>query len=359
MTGRIQLPRSLFPGNGKTICEYGKMRASGFTYDSGVHALRIENSRGHIIVLPFQGQQIWDAVFDGRSLRMSSFFPEPVSSPRLLDSYGAFLYHCGALRMGTPGPKDDHPIHGELPAASYDEASLLLGEDEGGAYLAATGIFRHTKAFGDKYRATPIVKMYEDSAILNVDMTIENLAHAPMDLMYMFHVNFLPAPNGKIVQADGLDTRDMVLRSSIPSHVKPTPEYLAFLESLGKNPGVTRLIRPEDQYNPEIVFYVKNLGSDAKGMTHLIQKHPDGRSDYISWDVKSLDHAVRWILMHEDQKVMALALPATCDPEGYTVEKSKGNLRSIPGLGKAQFSLRTGALDPGEIAHMEATIRSL
>jgi hypothetical protein len=359
MRGRFQLPRSLFSGKETAVCELGRLKASAFTYDSGVQALRLENSRGHIVVLPFQGQQVWDAVFDGRSLRMSSFFPEPVPSPRLLESYGAFLYHCGALRMGTPGAADDHPLHGELPAAGYDEASLIMGEDEGGAYLAATGIFHYARAFGDKYRATPLVKLYEDSAVLDVEMCIENLAHAPMDLMYMFHVNFLPALNGEIVQAAGWDTRDMVLRSSIPSHVKPTPEYLAFLDALRQNPGVTRLLRPEDQYNPEIVFYVRNLGSDAKGMTHMIQKHPDGRSDYISWDVKSLDHAVRWILIHEDQKVMAMALPATCDPEGYTAERGKGNVRSVPGLGKAQFSLRAGALDSGETARMEKNIRAL
>jgi hypothetical protein len=359
MTGRIHLPGSLFSGKELAICEVGKLRASAFTFDSGVQAVRLQNGRGHIVVLPFQGQQVWDAVFDGRSLRMSSFFPEPVASPRLLDSYGAFLYHCGALRMGTPGPKDDHSLHGELPAACYDEASLLVGEDGGGAYLAVSGIFRYARAFGDKYRATPVVKLYEDSAVLDVEMTIENLAHAPMDLMYMFHVNFLPAPNGEIVQATGWDTKDMVLRSSIPSHVKPTPEYLAFLEALGKNPGVTRLLRPQDQYNPEIVFYVRNLRRDAMGMTHMIQKHPDGRADYISWDVKSLDHAVRWILIHEDQKVMAMALPATCDPEGYTAEKAKGNLRSIPGLGTARFSLRTGALDSGETDRMEKNILAL
>ena len=359
MTGRIPLPTGLFSEREKTLFEAGSLKASGFIFDSGVQALRLTNSRGHIIVLPFQGQQIWDAVFDGRSLRMRSFFSEPRPSPRLLESYGAFLFHCGALRMGTPGPGDDHPLHGELPAASYDEASLLLGEDEAGAFIGVTGLFRYTRAFGDKYGATPMIKMYEDRSLLDVSIAIENLAHAPMDLMYMCHVNFLPAPNGEILQATGWDTKDMVLRSSIPSHVKPTPEYLAFLASLGKNPGLTRVLRPEDQYNPEIVFYVRNLRSDASGMTHMLQKHADGSSDYIGYDLRSLDHTVRWILIHEDQKVMAMSLPASCDPEGYTSEKKKGNVRSIPGLGKAEFSLRVGALDPVETKRMEGTINSL
>jgi hypothetical protein len=359
MTGQFYLQKNQFSDKERLLCELGQLKASSFLFDSGVHAVRVASPRGHIIVLPYQGQQIWDAVFDGRRLTMASFFPQPVSSTHLLDSYGAFLYHCGALRMGNPGPEDNHPLHGELPAAPYSEAWLIAGEDAGGTYLGVSGAFRYIKAFGDTYTAIPSVKLYENRTVLDVGMTIENHAHVPMDLMYMCHVNFLPAENGEIVQATGWDTKDMVLRSSIPSHVRPTPEFLAFMESLKKNPGVTRVLRPEDQYNPEIVFYVRNLKADARGMTHMLQKHPDGTSDYVGYNVKELDHTVRWILKHDDQKVNGMALPSTCDPEGYTAEKKKGNVRMIPALGKASFSVSTGYLNEAETKKMESTIRGL
>jgi len=359
MTGRIHLDKCLFGAKEKPLCELGGLKAASFLYSTGVHALRLENPLGHILVLPYQGQQIWDVVFHGRRQTMTTFFSEPVPSPNLLDSYGAFLYHCGALRMGTPAPEDTHPLHGELPGAPYDETWLVLGQDDGGTYLGVSGAFHYTKAFGDKYKAVPSVKLYENRTVLDVSMTIENLAHRPMDLMYMCHVNFLPADNGEIVQAAGWDTTDMVLRSSIPSHVKPTPQYLSFLDALKKNPGVTRILRTEDRYDPEVVFYIRNLRSDSHGMTHMLQKHPDGSSDYISWNVKDLDHTVRWILKNDDQKVAGMALPSTCDPEGYTAEKKKGNVRSIPGLGKAQFAVRVGYLDAAETKGMESTIRSL
>lgn len=359
MTGQFHLQKNQFSEKERPLCELGKLKASAFLFDSGVHAVRVASSRGHIIVLPYQGQQIWDAVFEGRRLTMASYFPQPVSSTHLLDSYGAFLYHCGALRMGNPGPEDNHPLHGELPAAPYTEAWLTAGEDAGGTYLGVSGLFSYTKAFGDKYTAIPTVKLYENRTVLDVGMTIENHAHFPMDLMYMCHVNFLPAENGEIVQAAGWDAHDMVLRSSIPSHVKPTPEFLAFMESLKKNPGVTRVLRPEDQYNPEIVFYLRNLKADARGMTHMLQKHPDGTSDYVGYNVKELDHTVRWILKHDDQKVNGMALPSTCDPEGYTAEKKKGNVRTIPALGTASFSVATGYLNKAETREMEVTIRGL
>ena len=104
MKGHIHLRKSQFGEAERPLCEFNTLKASSFLFGSGVHAVRIANPRGHIIVLPYQGQQIWDAVFAGRRLTMSTFFPQPVSSPHLLESYGAFLYHCGALRMGTPGP---------------------------------------------------------------------------------------------------------------------------------------------------------------------------------------------------------------------------------------------------------------
>ena len=58
--------------------------------------------------------------------------------------------------------------------------------------------------------------MYEDRTVLDISMTIENLSHYPMDLMYMCHVNFLPARGGEIVQATGWDTKDMVIRRASP-----------------------------------------------------------------------------------------------------------------------------------------------
>ena len=359
MTGRVSLSRSSFTEREKILCEAGSVRASSFIFSTGVHALRLENHRGHIVVLPWQGQQVWDAVFNGRSLTMRTVFPEPVPTVNLLDSYGAFLYHCGALRMGTPGPKDTHPLHGELPTAPYQEAWLTFGEDEDGPWMGVEGAYSYAKAFGDKYRAVPSVKLHEKRTVLDISITIENLAHFPMDLMYMCHVNFLPAENGEIIQAAGWDTRDMAVRSSIPAHVKATPQFLSFLDSLSRNPGVTRILRPEDEYNPEIVFYIRNLKQDAAGLTHMLQKHPDGSSDYIGWDPKLLDHTVRWILMHADQKVIGMALPSTCDPEGYTAEKEKGNVRAIPPLGRATFSLKTGYLDADETRRMESAIRSL
>jgi hypothetical protein len=359
MTGRLSLDRIVFDGKERVIFESGKMRAVAFAFDGGVAAVRLENARGHVVMLPWQGQQVWDVVFDGRRLTMQSIFPQPVASRSIFDCYGSFLYHCGALRVGNPGPQDNHPMHGELPAAPYRAAWVDFGEDAEGPWIGVSGEYRYARAFGDVYLAVPQVKVHEGGTLLDVTMKVENLAHAPMDLMYMCHVNFLPAANGEIVQAAGWDPKDMAVRLSIPPHVHPTPKFRAFLESLAKDPGATRVLRPEDEYNPEVVFYIRNMKRDARGMTHVMQRHTDGTADYVGWDPSVMDHVVRWIVVHADQKVLGMALPATCDPEGYTAEKQKGNVRTLGPLGTATFSVRTGALDAAAARAMEASIRAL
>jgi len=359
MNGIFHLKKSLFNETERELLKFENMSVNTFRFSTGVCALKIINEFGFIIVLPYQGQQIWDVVFNKRSLKMKNFFKEPVRSNQLLDSYGAFLFHCGALRMGTPGPNDNHPIHGELPGAFYDDASLIFGNDNRGSYIGVTGTYNYTKAFGDKYQACPVVRMHKAATILDVSITIKNLASTPMDLMYMCHVNFLPAANGEIIQAAEWNTKDMTARVSIPAHVKPTKKYITFLNDLKNNPAATRIIHHEDEYNPEIVFYIRNLKKDKNDITYMIQKHSDNSSDYISYSVKELDHTVRWILINDDQKVLGMALPSTCDPEGYTVEKMKGNIRSIPAGGKITFNVTTGYLSPEATIDMENYISKL
>ncbi|MGL4608618.1 MAG: DUF4432 family protein, partial [Trueperaceae bacterium] len=66
----------------------------------------MQNSRGELTLLPFQSQQIWTAIMHGRNLTMKSMFDEPKPTQVYLETYGAFLVHCGVTAMGVPGPDD-------------------------------------------------------------------------------------------------------------------------------------------------------------------------------------------------------------------------------------------------------------
>jgi len=91
----------------------------------------------------------------------------------------------------------------------------------------------------------------------------------------------------------------------------------------------------------------------------LLAVSMNGSSDYMSWNVSELDHVVRWILIHPDQAVAGMALPSTCDPDGYTREKQKGNVRSVPPMESVTFSVNAGYLDGPRTKEMERRIRDL
>jgi hypothetical protein len=344
MSGVIHLEKSFFSEKERVLCTLGELRCSLFRYSTGVPAVRLENSKGYLILLPFNGQQIWDAVFDGRSLKMYTKFEEPEDTRTLVDTYGMFMTHCGALRMGCPAPEDDHPLHGELTTAPYQEASILFGEDDQGRFLALSGVYHYRKGFGDFYDAIPVVKLYERSSLFDISMEIRNRSEYPMDLMYMCHLNFLAGDDSRILQTAPWEADSMVLRTSIPAHVKPTPEFLDFLARLKQAPEETAVIRSSDVYDPEIVFFIGGVRADTEGRAHFMQRHPGGVSDYVSYDTAEFSHHVRWILKNKNQKVLGI-LPSTCEPEGYAAEKKKGNVRSLAGNASVVFRIRAGALD--------------
>lgn len=355
----ILLQPQYFDSNEKNFLTNNGLDCTIFQYDSGIKAIKLKNEYGYVIVLPFNGQMIWDIVFNGRSLKMKSPFEEPRMVEEFIDSYGCFLMHCGALRMGCPGEHDSHPLHGELPYARYDNVRVLAGSDAKGDYIGITGDYTYNRAFGNHYIASPLVKMYRQSTLVDVSISVENLSNYPMDLMYMCHINFKPADDGKIVQAASWAPDNMRIRKNIPTHYQVDPDFKAFLEQLEANPQRTQIIKKEDAYYPEVIFYIDSVKADDKGWTHLMQIHPDNTADYLGYRPAELDHCVRWISKTLDQEGVGLALPATCEPEGYHAESEKGNIKTIAAKGLFTANLQVGYLDSDSAAKKNAEIEQL
>jgi hypothetical protein len=342
----------------KTLAEFAGLTASTFLYDSGVCALRLVNQEGQLILLPFQGQQIWHAEFYGRPLTMKSMFNQPYPTNIYLNTYGGFLIHCGVTAMGVPTDKDTHPLHGELPNAVYQTAQLIVGQDERGPYMGLTGTFQYTVAFSHNYEAVPLVKFYADSSKISASMTVKNLKRSPMELMYLAHANFRPVDNGRLVYSAPGDTDHVRVRSSIPSHIRPPAGYQEFLRELEAQPEKHHVLSPGLAFDPEVVFFIDYL-TDEAGWAHSLQIHPDGSADFISHRPDELDHGVRWISRTADQDCLGIILPATAEPEGYSAEKAKGNIKTLPPGGVFHFDLELGALTPDEARQMEGKINQI
>lgn len=355
---RVTLRPTFFDAAERTLVEHGALTATAFRYDSGVCAVRLSNGEGNLVMLPFQGQQIWSAEFGGRNLTMKSMFTEPNATRVYLENYGGFLLHCGATAMGVPSAGDTHPLHGELPNAPYQYAYVVVGEDEAGSYIGLGGEYRHTVAFSTNYAARPLVKLYAGATRCRIKLEIENLKKTPMELMYLAHANFRPVDNGRLVYSAHCTPEHVRVRKSIPSHVRPGPGYREYLEELAVHPERHHVLAPELSFDPEVVFAIDYV-ADADGWAHSMQVHPDGSADVISHKLSQLDVGVRWICRTPDQDALGIVLPATAEPEGYTAEKAKGNIKALPAGACYTFEMEMGALNAAEAQAMEAHINQM
>ncbi len=344
---KINITPQLFTERERVLVEHDTLSASTFLFESGVCGLRLENELGQLVLLPFQGQQIWSAEFGGRNLTMKSMFSEPRPTREYLETYGGFLIHCGATAMGVPSKEDTHPLHGELPNAPYQKAHLIVAQDEEGPYIGLGGQYQYTVAFNHNYIAEPLARLYTASTLFRVSMTITNLKHSEMELMYMTHVNFRPVDNGRLVYSAPCTPEHVRVRTSIPSHVRPGPGYVEFIEELQRSPEKHNLLAPGLVFDPEVVFTVDYV-NDENGWAHSMQIHPDDSADYIRHRPSQLDKGVRWICRTADQDALGIVLPATAEPEGYLAEKAKGNIKVIPPEGVFYCELEMGTLTATE-----------
>ena len=347
-TGRhatVALRRDFFGDQERTVLRAGALSASLFRYPTGVEALRLANPRGSVVVLPFMGQMVWRATFDGVELAMRGMFDVPRAGATILDTYGPLAYHAGLLRNGTPGPDDDHPLHGEMPCMPMDEAGLEVGEDEGGPWLAVTGSRDYARGFGAHYRAILSVTLRAAATNFTMDIEVENRAATSMDLMYICHANFGFPEGARIVQPAPFDAEHVVTRTAIPGHVVPTERYRALLRDLAAAPSGAEVLDDPTRFSPEQVFYVKGLSPGADGLARFLLRRREGDGFTVAYDPVAMPHTVRWLLADGDHGVAAFAMPGTCEPEGYTAEKRKGNVRQLAPGERARFETRLGYAD--------------
>ncbi|MEM8631947.1 MAG: DUF4432 family protein [Pseudomonadota bacterium] len=353
MVVRVDLQGSLFGETEHPICQSSELSASAFRYPGGVAALRVRNTRGEITVLPYQGQQIWRAGFDGRGLTMRSLFDHPVPTQVYLETYGAFLIHCGLAGLGAPGPGDTHPLHGELPNAPYQTAWLEVSE---GKSLSVAGTYQHSVAFSTNYRATVCTTLSAGSALIDVSIEIENLKRTPMDLMYLAHANFLPVDHGELHYTADYTPEAVRVRRSVPAHITPPAGYLDFIEDLARDPAVHHVLRPGLAFDPEAVFEI-DPKPDPQGFAHALQRHPDGTADYIRFRPAQTSMCTRWICRTPDQEGIGIAFPSTAGVEGYSAEKAKGRVLTLEGGARWRADITLGLLTAEETGQALETIQ--
>jgi hypothetical protein len=208
-----------------------------------------------------------------------------------------------------------------------------------------------------------LVKLYANSTLFMLSMAISNLKNAPMELMYLAHVNFKPVDNARLVYSAQCTPEHVRARASIPSHIKPKPGYAEFLAELREHPEKHHVLAPDLAFDPEGVFFIDYL-ADEEGWAHTMQIHPAGDGgvatvDYIAHRPSQLPKGTRWISRMPDQDAIALVEPGTAEPEGYTTEKAKGNVKLLPPQGAFHCEMLIGALSADQAVQIEKKIEQV
>ena len=74
---------------------------------------------------------------------------------------------------------------------------------------------------------------------LSITLDITNLKNSPMEYMYLAHEDFRPVNGSQLHYSTVASPQQVRVRSSIPSHVHPGPEYVSFLKELALIPKNT------------------------------------------------------------------------------------------------------------------------
>ncbi len=349
----IALPKVLFGEKERTFAETDGVSVSLFRYDTGVEAVRLSNERGHVIVLPFLGQMLWEGSFDGVRLGLGHHFPAPRPAHVITGTYGCLTFHSGLLANGCPSLKDTHQLHGEFSCASLESAALEIGRDTAGSYVRLHGTYEFIEGFGPHYLATPSVTLRPGETQVSVAMQVENHSYLPMDLMYMCHINMPFVPGGRILQGAAFTPENVRVRTAIPAHVHPSPAYRALLDELAHDPGRMATLDPALSFDPEQVFYVSNLPRDGAGLTQVMLRRPEGDGFLVEYDQRQFPYLVRWLYNNPDTQVAAIALPATCYPEGHAAEKAAGRVRELAPGAQEKFCVSLGYLDRPAASELE------
>ncbi len=361
MQSKIYLYENLWTEKETEVYSSGSLSASIFTYSTGVKAIKIKNSKGYATVLPFMGQMIWSAVFNGKDLRMKSIYDEPVQCKQVYgESYGCFLMHCGLTAMGNPTSEDTHLPHGELPIAKYNSVYLIAGSDEKGEYIGVSGVYSHKACFELNYDFTPSVKLYKDATYFDITASFVNNKDVPLEYYYLCHINHRPVDGAKLCYT--ADRKQIKINHEVPENYwnkQAGDKTNAYLNMLDNNPYLMDTMGEEFQsYHPEIVMCAKYT-ADENGNAYTMQVNPDGTATYVIHRPEELPYGTRWISRTDDEDALGMVLPATSEHLGKLYCQRNNQQLYLKKGESVTYTMQTGVLSKEEADKMQEKIKSM
>ena len=361
MQSKFYLYEGFWTDKEKLVLTSGELSASIFTYDTGVKAVKIKNSKGSATLLPYMGQMVWRCDFNGYEMTMKTIYDDPMPAKEVYgETYGCFLMHCGLTAMGNPTSEDTHLPHGELPVAKYNSVYLVYGNDENGNYIGLSGVYEHKRCYEANYEFTPVIKLYENASYLDVTASFTNHKDVPLEYYYLCHINHRPVDGATLCYT--ADRKTIKVNHEVPENYfdkAGADATNAYLNRLDKDPALMDKIGGEGQaYRPEIVFSM-TYTADENGNAYTMQVLPDGNACYVVHNPTELPYGVRWISRTDDEQALGMVLPATSEHFGKLYCQRNNQQLYLKKGETVTYHMQTGMLDKGEAEKMQAKIKSM
>ncbi len=357
---RVNFTPRFFADRPLELVRNGELSAVAFRYETGVCGLRVGNARCSMVVLPYMGQQIWFAEFEGRNLTQRTIFDQPQKTTKFGDNYGALLLHCGLTNINCAGEGEDYPLHGELPFADYPETYVGIGQDEKGKYIAAGGTYIYRNSQEYHYAYSPELRIYEGNTVAEMHIDIHNRRGSELDYLFMCHMNWLAVDGSRIVYSAKKDKE----------HIKPdTPELegdsprAVRMREFGKkvleDPTIVDFLDSEKQcFDPEMCINIK-YEADRNGWAHAMQVMPEGDACYVGFRTRELPYALRWYCRTEDEDGIGIALPTTGTNRSTAYQREHGYYNTLAPHAHESIRFNFGYLNPKNTEAMEAHIENI
>jgi hypothetical protein len=108
-------------------------------------------------------------------------------------------------------------------------------------------------------------------------------------------------------------------------------------------------IKESHIYDPELVLWFRKDRPLSDGLCYSVLQKNDNEAFFVSYDPKSLDHAIRWISINPDFRAAGILLPATSETEGFLKEEAKGNIKYLNQGESVDFIYNTGMMTGREL----------
>ncbi len=336
---------ALIPLNRKTFTTMARV-VSGFRQtttlhvdvrrtNSGVEMVRLSNYEGWVDVLPFMGAVVWDACFYGVRLGTSKEFEEPHPTTDGVGLCGCPLYHAWERPSDVPGPEDNHASHDEAPYVPMDRAQIELRDDEDGPEVVLICTTCHQDS-GATYSVNATVALRRGATEFETGMEVRNRGTETMNLMCAARTNFTFVAGGHILQPAPWNPAHVHLHTSLPGYVHASPELMARIDALAKDPRRLTVLDPA-LCEPELVFSLSGLRTDPDGWAHLAMQQDRGDGFTLSYNPSDFPHVACRLVHSPGERAVGFALRSGFEPQGYAALAPRALRR---------FRMRLGYLEP-------------